>query len=368
MLETIKITNLALITKSQVDFGTGFNVLTGETGAGKSLLVDALLFLNGNRADKTLIKSGEDFARVEGVFAVDLNNSQINEILSSVGLENEGTLLVSRYFSLSGKNECRINGEIVTLNILRKITNEIMDIFGQNDSMALLDPQNHLKIIDDLISDKLNTNKELLSSKLEELDNINKQISYLGGIDKDRENNIKLLEFQIKEIEDANLKINEEDECKAKIKIMENSEKIYSSINDSINVLDGEYSLSNAIKTAINYLSSIMQFDESISNEKDRLYSCKYELEDIVSTLSQKQNEIHYDERELDELNDRLTFIKDLERKYGNTIEDVLKSKNDFEDRLNILYEKHSDPPIHISAYGVFLFLTSVSCHKGKNI
>ena len=96
MLETIKITNLALITKSQVDFGTGFNVLTGETGAGKSLLVDALLFLNGNRADKTLIKSGEDFARVEGVFAVDLNNSQINEILSSVGLENEGTLLVSR--------------------------------------------------------------------------------------------------------------------------------------------------------------------------------------------------------------------------------------------------------------------------------
>ena len=343
MLETIKITNLALITKSQVDFGTGFNVLTGETGAGKSLLVDALLFLNGNRADKTLIKSGEDFARVEGVFAVDLNNSQINEILSSVGLENEGTLLVSRYFSLSGKNECRINGEIVTLNILRKITNEIMDIFGQNDSMALLDPQNHLKIIDDLISDKLNTNKELLRSKLEELDNINKQISYLGGIDKDRENNIKLLEFQIKEIEDANLKINEEDECKAKIKIMENSEKIYSSINDSINVLDGEYSLSNAIKTAINYLSSIMQFDESISNEKDRLYSCKYELEDIVSTLSQKQNEIHYDERELDELNDRLTFIKDLERKYGNTIEDVLKSKNDFEDRLNILVNSEQE-------------------------
>ena len=208
MLETIKITNLALITKSQVDFGTGFNVLTGETGAGKSLLVDALLFLNGNRADKTLIKSGEDFARVEGVFAVDLNNSQINEILSSVGLENEGTLLVSRYFSLSGKNECRINGEIVTLNILRKITNEIIDIFGQNDSMALLDPQNHLKIIDDLISDKLNTNKELLSSKLEELDNINKQISYLGGIDKERENNRKLLEFQIKKIENANRKIN----------------------------------------------------------------------------------------------------------------------------------------------------------------
>ena len=119
MLETIKITNLALISKSQVDFGSGFNVLTGETGAGKSLLVDALLFLNGSRADKTLIKAGCDFARVEGVFGVDTNNSKLNDILSSVGIENEGTLLISRYFSLSGKNECRINGEIITLNILK---------------------------------------------------------------------------------------------------------------------------------------------------------------------------------------------------------------------------------------------------------
>ena len=124
MLETIKITNLALISKSQVDFGSGFNVLTGETGAGKSLLVDALLFLNGSRADKTLIKTGCDFARVEGVFGVDTNNSKLNDILSSVGIENEGTLLISRYFSLSGKNECRINGEIITLNILRKFAKD----------------------------------------------------------------------------------------------------------------------------------------------------------------------------------------------------------------------------------------------------
>ncbi len=337
MLETIKITNLALISKSQVDFGSGFNVLTGETGAGKSLLVDALLFLNGSRADKTLIKTGCDFARVEGVFGVDTNNSRLNDILSSVGIENEGTLLISRYFSLSGKNECRINGEIITLNILRKVTSEIIDIFGQNDSMALLDPNNHLKIIDDLIADKLSSHKDELATKLSELYKINSDISSLGGIDKDRENNIRLLEFQIKEIEDADLKENEEDELKSKIKIMENSEKIYSSLSETVGVLDGEYSISNMLKTAINSLNTAINFDETLSNEKDRLYSCKYEIEDIVSNISDKQNQIHYDERELDQLNDRLTYIKDLERKYGNTIADVLESKNKFEDRLNIL-------------------------------
>ena len=109
MLETIKITNLALISKSVVNFSQGFNVLTGETGAGKSLIVDALLFLTGARADKTLIKSGEEFAKVEGVFSVDLNNEKINDILNSVDLVNEGTIIISRYFSLNGKNECRIN-------------------------------------------------------------------------------------------------------------------------------------------------------------------------------------------------------------------------------------------------------------------
>lgn len=337
MLETIKITNLALISKSQVDFGSGFNVLTGETGAGKSLLVDALLFLNGSRADKTLIKTGYDFARVEGVFSIDVTNTKLNDILSSVGIENEGTLLISRYFSLSGKNECRINGEIITLNILRKVTNEIIDIFGQNDSMALLDPTNHLKFIDDLIADKLVSNKDELAQKLFELSKINSSIASLGGIDKDRDNNIKLLEFQIKEIDDAKLQENEEDELKSKIKIMENSEKIYASLSDTIGVLDGEYSISNMLKTAINTLNTAINFDESLSSEKDRLYSCKYEIEDIVASISDKQNEIHYDEQELDALNDRLTFIKDLERKYGNTIADVLESKNQFEDRLNVL-------------------------------
>lgn len=337
MLESIKITNLALISKSQVNFVDGFNVLSGETGAGKSLIVDALLFLTGVRADKTLIKSGEDYARVEGVFSVSQDNAILNDILKAVDIQNEGTLIVSRYFSLNGKNECRINGELVTLNILRKVSNQIIDIFGQNDSMALLNPENHLGIIDGLIEDKLSENKKSLNSALMNLSNVNNEIKELGGLDKDREDTIRLLQFQISEITDADLKIDEEDDLKNQIKVMENSEKIYSSLNDTVNSLDGEISISNLIKTAINSMGQALSFDEQLQEEKDRLYSCKYELEDIISNIANKRDSIHYDEQELDILNDRLSFIKDLERKYGNTIADVIHRKDEFQNRLELL-------------------------------
>ena len=337
MLETIKITNLALISKSVVNFGNGFNVLTGETGAGKSLIVDALLFLTGTRADKTLIKSGEDYAKVEGVFSVDINNSAINEILRTVDIENEGTIIISRLFSLNGKNECRINGELVTLNIIRKLSNQIIDIFGQNDSMSLLDPDNHLSLLDSMIASKLEDSKSILSNHLNNLNKINQDIKNLGGLDKDRESNIALLKYQIEEIDNANLQINEEDEIKSKIDIMQNSEKIYNSIHQSIDVLDGEYSIGNALKTAINSLATAVSFDKEIDADKDRLYSIKYELEDVLDNLISKRDSITYSEYELDKLNDRLSEIKDLERKYGNTISDILETRETMYQKLNIL-------------------------------
>lgn len=336
MLESIKITNLALISKSSIEFGEGFNVLTGETGAGKSLIVDALLFLTGIRADKTLIKHGEEYARVEGVFSVDVNNESLNTILNDVDIENEGTIRVSRYFAITGKNECRINGELVTLNILRKVASQIIDIFGQNDSQVLLDSKNHLRLLDDAIGG-MEDKKSVLHSKLEDLKNINDSITNLGGLDKDRENNIRLIQFEIDEINNSNLHDGEEEELKSKLTLMQNSEKIYNSLNDSISLLDGEINVSNILKTAINTLSQIEGFDEDVKAEKDRIYSVKYELDDIVSSLNSHINSLSYSQEELDIVQDRLSDIKDLERKYGNTIADILTHKNELEDRLDIL-------------------------------
>ncbi|MBE5757369.1 MAG: DNA repair protein RecN [Clostridiales bacterium] len=346
MLESIKIINLALIDKSVINFNDGFNVLTGETGAGKSLIVDALLFLTGIRADKTLIKSGEEFAKVEGVFSVDRDFSELNEVLSSVDIENEGTLIISRHFSLNGKNECRINGEIVTLNILRKVSNYLIDIFGQNDSQALLNPANHLSLMDDILSDKLSKQKIFLSNELFHLQDVNENIKLLGGLDKDRENTIELLQFQIKEIDESNLYDGKEEEIKQKIDRMVNCEKIFSSVNNSTEILDGEYSISNAIKQAINSLTGISDYDSDIKSDVERLYSIKYELDDVVSSLSSKKNNIEYNEEELDKLQDDLTLIKDLERKYGNTIADILITKERLIERLDNLL--HSEEKLEL--------------------
>lgn len=337
MLSTLRINNLALIEKTVVNFGEGFNVLTGETGAGKSLLVDALLFLTGIRADKSLIKSGKDYARVDGVFTVETTDSDINEILSTIGLDNDGTIVISRYFSLSGKNECRINGELVTLNVIKKLSSVLLDIFGQNDSLVLLDPDKHLSLTDAMFEDKLIEPKARLQNKLEELHRINRDIRELGGLDADRENNIRLLQFEIEEIDNADLKVGLEEELKSQISIMENSEKIYVGLNDAENILNGDYSIPNAIKMAINSIVSIENFDDNYAGLKDRLYSVKYEIEDIVDTLSSMKDKVYYSEQELDMLNDKLQFIKDLERKYGKTIEDVLSKRDELHGRLAVL-------------------------------
>ena len=337
MLECVKISNLALISESVVEFKNGFNVLTGETGAGKSLIVDALLFLTGIRADKTFIKSGEEFAKVEGVFTVDINNKELNEVLSSVSIENEGTLILSRYFSLSGKNECRINGDIVTLNILRKVAVFLIDIFGQNDSQVLLNPNNHLSLFDNIIESKLIDLKEQLDIKLKKLFDINSQIKELGGIDEDREKNIDFIKFQINEINDANLYDGLEEELINKISTMENAEKIYTSLNNTYQLLNEDVNVTSVLKQSINNLSNIDSYCDEISKEKNRLFSLKYELEDILSNISSYKDKIVYSEFELDKLNDDLSAIKNLERKYGNKISDILLTRDSLLNKLNKL-------------------------------
>lgn len=337
MLKSIKIINFALISKSQVEFEEGFNVLTGETGAGKSLIVDALVFLTGVRADKTFIKYGEDFSRVEGVFVVEADNHDINSILNSVGLYNEGTLIISRQFNLNGKNECRINGEIVTLNIIRKLSSHLIDIFGQNDGQILLDNKQHLSLIDDFFSNELSDVKHLLKEEITSLDNINQSIKDLGGLDKDRENNIDLIKYQISEIDSANLYEGLEEEIKSQIVAMQNIEKITSAVDVVRDSLNGDYSIDSVIKTSINSLSSIENYVDNVSILKDRLYSVRYEMQDILAEIENITNGLNYDENSLDVLEDRMIVIKDLERKYGSTIADILKCRQDLAQKLEML-------------------------------
>lgn len=339
MISSLKINNIALIEENIIKLGDGFNTLTGETGAGKSIIIDSLNFVLGCKADKTLIKTGKDFAKVEVVFDLPCLNDAITSFFESINCEPETTIIISRYYNTNGKNEVRVNGEAVTLGMLKKLTIHLVDIHGQHDHQALLDAKNHIKILDSLdpYIDKL---KDDLGVQLDKVKDINNQIAELGGEGEDKVRNIKLLEHEINEIELAELKVGEEDELIQKRKYYANSEKLSRNLNDSFNAIYGsDCNVVNQLKTASYTLGLISDISPQIEDLKNRVNSVMYEINDVSESISDLINSTDYDEQEVNELEERLDLIKDLKRKFGGSVESVLeyleKAKIKLENLLN---------------------------------
>lgn len=339
MITSLKINNIALIEESLIKFGSGFNVLTGETGAGKSIIIDSLSFVLGSKADKTLIKTGKDFARVEVVFDLPVLNDGIVDFFSSINLEPENTIIISRYYNLAGKNEIRVNGEAVTLSMLKKLTINLVDIHGQHDHQALLDVKNHIKIIDSL-NPKIDSIKEQLKIHIDKVKDINNQIADLGGEGEDKQHNIQLLQHEINEIEMAELKEGEEEQLLSRRKYYANSEKISKNLNDAYGYLMGnEGGMVNQLKSASYSLGLISDIVPEIAQLKERVNSAMYELSDITDSINDFIAGTDYDEDEVNQLEERLDLIKDLKRKYGNNVRDIFeyleKIKNKLDNLLN---------------------------------
>ncbi len=335
MLNKLHIKNIALIDECAISFDKGFNVLSGETGAGKSIIIDALNFLLGTRADKTLIKSGEDFCKVEGWFSIDTNNTFFDGVFDITGLPKEDLLVLSRSFSLTGKSECRINGETFPLNILKKVGEYLVDVFGQNDHSFLLDTKGHIIFLD-LLSGKISPLKIVLENELINLKNINKQISELGGEGKERERNIELIEYQINEIESADLKVDEEDSLQERKKILLNSEKIIQKANELRDIFDSTNMLAN-LKIASNILTDLNKYYDSFASLSQRLVSAKYEIEDVSTEVLEQTSEVEYNENELNAIEERLDVIKELKNKYGKDINAVLQYLQEAKQKLDNL-------------------------------
>lgn len=334
MIKQISIQNIALIEEVKINFDNGLNVLSGETGAGKSIIIDSLNFLLGKRADKTLIKHGKDFAFVEGVFEIEESETEILEYLKDINIEPETTIIINRTMTLVGKNTCKINGEIVSLSMLKKLCDMLVDIFGQHDQQILLDNTNHLEMLDQLDSKSINNLKENLHNEITTLNNINNKINELGGDETSRERLIDILRFEIEQIENANLSQDEyNDLIKEKSKLI-NAEKIYENLKSVTEILNGDYSLLSNLKNCSNYLSNIEEFDNTIQSQKDRINSSRYELEDICDTLNSILNDINFSPERLDEIEERLDLISTLKRKYGATINDIIVYLNNSKDKL----------------------------------
>lgn len=323
MITSLRINNIALIEENIIKLSEGFNALTGETGAGKSIIVDSLNFVLGSKADKNLIKSGKNFAKVEVVFELPALNEAIIEFFNSINSEPETTIIISRFYDLNGKNEIRVNGEAVTLSMLKKLTVHLVDIHGQHDHQSLLDVKNHIKIIDSLSSEI----PELLSKlkcQLDSLKNINNQISSIGGEGEEKLKNIQLLEYEIKEIELAELQIGEDELLSEKRKLFANSEKLTKSLNEAYSYLNSpDYGVANQIKSATYSLNAISHISEKIEDLKNRLNASLYELNDVADSINTLLSSVEYDEDEVNEVEERIDLIKDLKRKYGSTIENI---------------------------------------------
>lgn len=325
MLCQLSIENIALIDKLELELKNGLNILSGETGAGKSIIIDSLNFVLGERADKSLIRFGTDKASVEAVFE-DYLTPSIKDCLDDLGIEAEDVLILRRKMSADGKNECRINGRISTLSALKSLTELLVDIHGQHEHQSLLKSANHIKLLDKLGEKKIATVKGEVEKNFDDYTSLKKEFLRFGNAD-ERERKLDILSFQIDEIEKADVKDGEEDELLSARKRIRNMEKIISALEGAKNLLDGydSQSVSASIKNANSLLNTISSYDENIVPIADRLDSCKIEITDISETLSDMLQKLDFDSRSAEQIEERLEVVRTILRKYGGSYESLQK-------------------------------------------
>ena len=321
MITTLHIKNIGIIEDITIDFNKGLNVLTGETGAGKTLIIDSLQIISGGRFSKEMIRKGEDYSFVELCIYEPKEENSI-----------DGNIIISREINLNGKNMCKINGRMVTVNELKEFMSKFIEIHGQNENQNLLENKMHLNYLDNFIGEKILNKKQEYFNLFEKYCNIKQELKNNYGDEKERQRKLDLLQYQVNEIEQANLKIGEEKELEEKRKIILNSEKITKNLKEADNLIseNGVDSISMAIKA----LENIETIDEKYEKIVSNLKSIYYELQEIARDVNNSKENMDFDEEERNYIEERLDLIYSLKRKYGNTIEEMLKYNDEIKEEI----------------------------------
>lgn len=336
MLQSLSIKNVALIKEIEIDFGKGFNVLVGETGAGKSIIFDSLNFVLGSKADKTLIRYGENLMKVDAIFSFIGQNIK-DFLVENDLLEDDGEVMLSRTLFDDMKNVCKINGKSVSLGMLKTVGQMLVDSYSQHESISLLKAKNHLALLDKFGGDEILSIKEKVSESFSKVQAIKKQITDLGGDKFERERTKELLSYQIEELEKAQLQAGEEEELKNKLDMYSSAERINEALSGCEESLeDSSSSVIDQIQQCEAMLSSLSSF-ENINNCRERLTSARYEIEDISQTLKEIKNELSFDEREFERLDRRYDLIRSLIKKYGGSCEKTLEYLAQIKEKVNAL-------------------------------
>jgi len=316
MIGTLHIKNIGIIEDLSIDLNNGLNVLTGETGAGKTLIIDSLQIISGGRFSKEMIRKGETNSFVELCMYEPDNENSI-----------DGNIIISREISLKGKNMCKINGRMVTVAELKEFMSKFIEIHGQNDNQNLLDEKLHLEYLDGYIGEKIRKEKETYEKHYDKYNQIKKELKENYGDEKEKQRKLDLLKYQLKEIEEANLKPNEDEELEEKRKIVVNSEKISENLKEA----DGLISENgiDSISMAIRALEKIETIDEKYEKVSSNLKNIYYELQELSRDISGYSQDIYFDEEESNYIEERLDLIHSLKRKYGNTIQEILNYKEE---------------------------------------
>ncbi len=322
MITTLHIKNIGIIDDLVIDFNNGFNVLTGETGAGKTLIVGSLGIITGGRFSKDMIRKGENYSFVEA-----------NIYCPESEIAIDGNIIVSREIYLNGRNSCKVNGRLVTVNELKKIMEKIIDIHGQQDSQNLLDISKHIYYLDEFAGDKIVNLKEEYIELYTNYNNIVKKLKQNYGDDKERERKLDLLQYQLKEIERANLKVGEEEDLREKHSLMKNSEKLQENLKN----IDENLRLQaiEGVSVSIKCLEKIEDCGTIYTEKLSELKNIYYEIQELSRDISDMQEDVCFDTYERDDIEKRLDEIFSLKRKYGNSIEEILKYKDELELEIN---------------------------------
>ena len=321
MIGTIQIKNIGIIDNLNINLENGFNVLTGETGAGKTLIIDSLGIICGNRFSKEMIRKGETHSYIEASIYMPENENSI-----------DGNIIVSREIYSNGRNSCKINGRLVTVSELKEFMKNIIDIHGQNDNQTILDKSSHIAYLDSYAGEKILQIKEKYRKLFTRYCEIKQELKANYGDEKEKQRKLDLLNYQLNEIEQASLKENEELELEEKRKIMLNSEKLVENLSLADNTLSEQ--VIDGISTAIKAFEKIELINEKYSEKLTQLKNTYYEIQELSRDISQEKEDIYFDDEERNQVEERLDTILSLKRKYGNSISEILKYKIEVEQQI----------------------------------
>ncbi|MCH5320399.1 MAG: DNA repair protein RecN [Eubacterium sp.] len=336
MLKTLDIENIAVIEKTTVDFSSGLNVLTGETGAGKSIVVDSINAILGERTSKELVRHGAENAYVSAYFE-DVSET-VHEKLNELGFESEedNSLLLTRKISAFGKSSCKINGKSATVSMLKEIGNVLVNIHGQHDSQALLNPDFQYKYIDMLFDDSMALDEYKKSFK--ELISVRRRLKALTSDETDKERRLELLDYQINELEEADIKVGERDELSKRKALINKSEAIAAALNTALLAVNGDEEASGIQSLINDNFNSLSAFDEAkdicelFADINDKLEGVKDKIDLLFSSID-------FDPNELEQIEERLDLLYKFSHKYGETEEEMLAFLDDAKAQRNsIIY------------------------------